>query len=162
MIFYKTKRAKKLKPLNCNTEDEAIEALKVLGVKLDGVEFFTEKQAKRKQEKKKKKTPEELFDSLPDKSQNVWTYCLGKEPDRITERKIKEFGLDKDTDKLYYIYSYWGNGSCGGFADVKEITETVEEKLARSYDESFDFTIYNSKTSEIIKYDLHVKVILKG
>ncbi len=156
-LYYKRPKGKKLKPLECDSVVEAIAALKVLGVKTDGIEFFTEKQAKEYQDAAKETPPEELFKALAPAAKKI-CQALGMNPESISKEFIGQYGLNEDTDKPYYIYCYWNSDANGSFTDEDGIKGTVIEKINSYCDESFDYTIYKLPECEQVDVEVDVKI----
>ena len=158
MIYYKTKRGKIPKSLKCNTEAEAKIILGAIGVKLENVEFLTKGKAVKLLKKKKPKTPEELFEELPEVSKKIWEDCLCNDRSEITDDVIGEYDLRFKLNKPYYISSYWGSGGAGHFANLEDIKNTYYEKLKSPFDESFAFTVYSTETFEEVYFKIELIV----
>lgn len=156
-LYYKKPKGKKLNPLNCDSVVDAVGALKVLGVNTDGIEFFTEKQAKEYREAAKEKSPEELFEALAPSAKKICD-TLGMNPESISREFIKQYGLDENADKPYYVYCYWNSDANGSFMDEDGIKATVREKINSYCDESFDYTIYKLPGCEQVDVAVDVKI----
>lgn len=158
MLYYKQKKAKKLKSVDTDSVVEALKILNAVGINTKGIEFFTEEQRDEYIEYKREKTPEELWESLPSKSKEIWEFAVEGSVDKISKEDIENYNLLKDTDKPYYVICYWSSGQCGYFSDVNGLKDAYNEKMNAYYDESFDISVFCSKTYEPIDVKTSVSI----
>ena len=160
--YYKTKRAKKLKEVKASSKEKAIEALDAVGVNTAAVEFFTAAEAKKYSKKTKEQTGEELYQGLSDKAKEILSVVFFCDDETITKDKIQEYGLSKDIDLPYYIHIWWGSGQCGHFANIDGIKDIYIDKMNRSNDDGFDFTVYDSNSLDFINFEIDVLLKING
>lgn len=174
MFYYKTKNGKKFKKVNAPSKDKAREILEALEIYTD--EIYTEEEKQALEEEMREKTPEELFQSLPEVSKNIWRKICsfnGNESDDVLiyEDQIERFNLIKNVEKPYYVFieeetyvDYKPYKGFGFFLNKEEVIKFVKNELENyrlwNYDTWVIYDVTNLKSA--IKIKTHEQYYLNG